>query len=81
MNREKRFFKCLDCGNRTATLLKLPKTSCNTCKSSRWERAGMIRDRKLLDPKASLSIRGDEEKFIGSSKTSVSLNLLVPDDQ
>ncbi|XP_058819028.1 protein MCM10 homolog [Topomyia yanbarensis] len=75
---EKRFFKCADCGNRTATLHRLPKTSCNNCQSSRWERCAMMRDNKGPLLGASLSIRGDEEKFLGSCANSANLNLLVP---
>ncbi|XP_058446256.1 protein MCM10 homolog [Malaya genurostris] len=75
---EKRFFKCADCGNRTVSLHRLPKTSCRNCQSSRWERCAMMRDRNGPLIGASLSIRGDEEKFLGSCANSANLNLLVP---
>ncbi|XP_053691876.1 protein MCM10 homolog [Sabethes cyaneus] len=77
---EKRFFKCADCGNRTVSLHRLPKTSCRNCQSSRWERCAMIRDKKSSQPGAGLSIRGDEEKFLGSCANAANLNLLVPDE-
>ncbi|XP_017043914.2 protein MCM10 homolog [Drosophila ficusphila] len=77
---EKRFFQCKDCGNRTTTVFKLPKQSCKNCKGSRWERAAMIREKKVLTGRESLSVRGDEETFIGSLAGSANLNLLVPDE-
>jgi len=78
---EKRFFQCKDCGNRTATVFKLPKQSCKNCKGSRWERAAMIREKKVLTGRETLSVRGDEETFIGSLAGSANLNLLVPDEE
>lgn len=75
---EKRFFKCGDCGNRTVSLHRLPKTTCKNCQSSRWERCAMIRDRRGPEIGTSLSIRGDEEKFMGSVANTANLNLLVP---
>ncbi|KAI8043040.1 protein MCM10 homolog [Drosophila gunungcola] len=78
---EKRFFQCKDCGNRTITVFKLPKHSCKNCKGSRWERAAMIREKKVLTGRESLSIRGDEETFMGSLAGSANLNLLVPDEE
>ncbi|XP_017082498.2 LOW QUALITY PROTEIN: protein MCM10 homolog [Drosophila eugracilis] len=78
---EKRFFQCKDCGNRTTTVFKLPKQSCKNCKGSRWERAAMIREKKVMTGRESLSIRGDEETFIGSLAGSANLNLLVPDEE
>lgn len=77
---EKRFFKCADCGNRTVSLHRLPKTTCKNCQSSRWERCAMMRDKKGPNIGTALSIRGDEEKFLGSCANSASLNLLVPDE-
>ena len=68
INVKKRFFKCADCKNRTQSLDRLPKESCSKCGGSRWEKAGMIGERKApkLDTEQ-LSIRGNEEKFIGST--------------
>ncbi|XP_017843449.2 protein MCM10 homolog [Drosophila busckii] len=77
---QKRFFQCKDCGNRTTTVFKLPKQSCSSCKSSRWERTAMIRERKVCTGREALSIRGDEEVFLGSVASGASLNLLVPDE-
>ncbi|XP_065358028.1 protein MCM10 homolog [Calliphora vicina] len=77
---EKRFFKCKDCGNRTASVFKLPKVSCKNCQGSRWERCAMIRERKVCDGTEGLSLRGDEELFIGSVAGKANLNLAVPDD-
>lgn len=76
---EKRFFKCADCGNRTITLHRLPKTSCKNCQSSRWERCAMMRERRGPELGISLSIRGDEEKHLGSCANTANLNLLVPE--
>lgn len=76
---EKRFFKCSDCGNRTITLHKIPKISCKNCKSSKWSRTAMMSDRKLTIGNT-LSIRGDEEQYIGNSTANSNINLLVPDD-
>ncbi|XP_055919961.1 protein MCM10 homolog [Eupeodes corollae] len=77
---EKRFYQCKDCGNRTATVHKLPKTSCKNCKGSRWERAAMIRERKVDNGREMLSIRGDEEMFMGTITSKANLNLLVPEE-
>uniref|UniRef100_A0A0K8U4Y0 Protein MCM10 homolog n=3 Tax=Bactrocera latifrons TaxID=174628 RepID=A0A0K8U4Y0_BACLA len=74
----KRFFQCKDCENRTITLFKLPKFSCSNCKGSRWERSAMIRDRKLNDLPIPFSIRGDEEKFLGTTNSKQNVNLLMP---
>lgn len=76
----KRFFKCKDCGNRTATVHKLPKTSCNNCKGSKWERAAMIKERIVGTDRDTLCIRGDEETFLGSLANKGNINLLVPDE-
>lgn len=73
----KRFFKCSDCGNRTVSLQRLPLHSCTKCAGSNWLRAAMIDERKTNVARTSLSLRGDEEKFLGSAQTVASLNLLV----
>lgn len=44
---EKHFFECADSGNRTVSLHKIPKFTCHNCRSSRWERAAMIKDKKV----------------------------------
>ena len=75
----KRFFKCNDCGNRTVSLDKLPKSSCNKCNSSNWKKAAMMDEKKVQIPGAILSLRGGEEKFIGSCMNDGNLNLLVPE--
>lgn len=77
---EKRFFQCKDCGNRTVSVFKLPKVSCKACQGSRWERCAMIRERKVCNGSESLSLRGDEEMFIGSIAGTANLNLAVPED-
>ncbi|XP_075152650.1 minichromosome maintenance 10 homolog [Haematobia irritans] len=77
---EKRFFQCKDCGNRTASVFRLPKTCCSNCQSSRWERCAMIRERKVANGPEALSLRGDEEMFIGTVSGKANLNLAVPDD-
>lgn len=76
---EKRFYECEDCGNRTITLFRIPKTSCTNCQGSRWKRCGMIRDRKDVSVGEHLSIRGDEEVFLGSVSSKGNLNLCVAD--
>ncbi|XP_073826324.1 minichromosome maintenance 10 homolog [Musca autumnalis] len=77
---EKRFFQCKDCGNRTASVFRLPKTCCSNCQGSRWERCAMIRERKVATGAQELSVRGDEEMFIGSISGKANLNLAVPED-
>ncbi|XP_061393242.1 protein MCM10 homolog [Musca vetustissima] len=77
---EKRFFQCKDCGNRTVSVFRLPKTCCSNCNGSRWERCAMIRERKVATGAQELSVRGDEEMFIGSIAGKANLNLAVPDD-
>lgn len=76
---EKRFYECEDCGNRTVTLFRIPKTSCTNCKGSRWKRCGMIRDRSTANVGEHLSIRGDEEVFLGSASSKGNIDLCVPD--
>lgn len=76
---EKRFFKCKDCGNRTISLQRIPKLACKNCQSSRWERTSMMAD-KIVKVGEQLSIRGNEETFIGNISGSANLNLLVPDE-
>ncbi|XP_053664763.1 protein MCM10 homolog [Anopheles marshallii] len=78
---EKRFFRCADCGNRTVSLFRIPKVSCKACQSSRWERCAMMREKRGVQIGDVLSIRGDEEKYLGSlAGASASLNLLVPEE-
>lgn len=73
---EKRFYECEDCGNRTVTLFRIPKISCSNCSGSRWKRTGMIRDKTAIASQQ-LSIRGDEEIFLGSVQNNGNLNLCV----
>ncbi|XP_059057725.1 protein MCM10 homolog [Achroia grisella] len=76
----KRFFKCADCNNRTVALDLIPLHSCGNCNSSRWVKAPMLREKKLITTE-NLSIRGEEETFIGGQvNTGKNINLLVPDD-
>ncbi|XP_049288102.1 protein MCM10 homolog [Anopheles funestus] len=78
---EKRFFRCADCGNRTVSLFRIPKVSCKACQSSRWERCAMMREKRGVQIGDVLSIRGDEEKYLGSlAGACASLNLLVPEE-
>lgn len=76
----KRFFKCADCGNRTVSLNRMPSRSCGKCSSSNWVRAAMMDERKTVIAAETLSIRGAEEKFLGSVVKNSNLNLLVPDE-
>ncbi|KAK0167856.1 hypothetical protein PV327_001711 [Microctonus hyperodae] len=75
----KSFFKCSDCGNRTVSLDRIPSLSCNKCKSSNWVRAAMMDEKKMNISGAVLSIRGGEQKFMGSDVNDTNLNLLVPE--
>ncbi|XP_078090875.1 protein MCM10 homolog isoform X2 [Mustelus asterias] len=65
----KRFFKC-PCGNRAIALTRLPKKSCSHCGLFKWERDGMLKEKK--GPKIGgelLLPRGEEHgKFLSSSK-------------
>ncbi|XP_075622562.1 protein MCM10 homolog isoform X2 [Balearica regulorum gibbericeps] len=65
----KRFFKC-PCGNRAITLDRLPKKPCSTCGLFKWERDGMLKEKK--GPKIggeTLLPRGEEQpKFLNSLK-------------
>ncbi|GAB0175559.1 protein MCM10 [Grus japonensis] len=65
----KRFFKC-PCGNRAITLDRLPKKPCSTCGLFKWERDGMLKEKK--GPKIggeTLLPRGEEQpKFLSSLK-------------
>ncbi|XP_046141775.1 protein MCM10 homolog [Osmia bicornis bicornis] len=75
----KRFFKCTDCGNRTVSLDRIPSHSCIKCSSSNWSRAAMMDERRTNVAVTALSIRGDEETFMGSMTKDANLNLLVPE--
>ncbi|KAM9634319.1 protein MCM10 homolog isoform 3-T3 [Morphnus guianensis] len=65
----KRFFKC-PCGNRATSLDRLPKKPCSTCGLFKWERDGMLKEKK--GPKIAgetLLPRGEEQpKFLNSLK-------------
>ncbi|XP_063537400.1 protein MCM10 homolog [Cydia strobilella] len=77
----KRFFKCLDCNNRTVSLELIPMKSCSNCNSSRWEKAPMLREKKVTSLSEGLSIRGEEESYIGGQiNAGKNINLLVPDN-
>ena len=73
---EKRFFSCKDCKARTVSLDRLPKKTCGRCGGSNWQRAGMISERS--GPKLEnelLSLRGNEEMFLGTTSGTINLNL------
>lgn len=74
---QKRFFECKDCGSRTATVHRMPQMTCKNCQGSCWQRTAMIKDRMAEGGGEKLSIRGDEETFIGSMVTGGNLNLCV----
>ncbi|XP_065201499.1 protein MCM10 homolog isoform X2 [Planococcus citri] len=74
----KRFFKCQNCSNRTISLDIVPLISCKNCGSSKWSRAPMIKE-KICRNSSTLSIRGDEVKFLDSFGQKQNLNLLVPE--
>ncbi|XP_042325569.1 protein MCM10 homolog, partial [Sceloporus undulatus] len=63
----KRFFKC-PCGNRAISLDKLPKKHCSNCGLFKWERDGMLKEKK--GPKIgaeTLLPRGEEQaRFLNS---------------
>ncbi|XP_053319241.1 protein MCM10 homolog [Spea bombifrons] len=65
----KRFFKCA-CGNRTISLDRLPKKNCSNCGLFKWERDGMLKEKR--GPKIggeTLLPRGEEHaKFLNSLK-------------
>lgn len=74
---KKRFFQCSDCGNRTVTVHRMPQMSCKNCQSSRWQRTAMIKERLTERVGEQLSIRGDEEMFLGSLQGNGNINLCV----
>ncbi|XP_074725417.1 protein MCM10 homolog [Strix uralensis] len=65
----KRFFKC-PCGNRAISLHRLPKKPCSACGLFKWERDGMLKEKK--GPKIggeTLLPRGEEQpKFLNTLK-------------
>jgi len=75
----KRFFKCADCGNRTVSLSRMPLHNCGKCNGSNWAKAAMMNEKKIAIAET-LSIRGTEEKFLGSTVKNANLNLLVPNE-
>ncbi|XP_070505125.1 protein MCM10 homolog [Chironomus tepperi] len=75
----KRFYQCTDCKKRTVTLFRIPREPCRHCNSMNWKRTGMIAER-IAYLGEQLSIRGDEEMFIGSA-TKANVNLLVPESE
>ncbi|XP_013928245.1 PREDICTED: protein MCM10 homolog [Thamnophis sirtalis] len=68
-NGVKRFFKCA-CGNRAISLDKLPQKHCSNCGLFKWERDGMLKEKK--GPKIgaeTLLPRGEEHgQFLNSVK-------------
>lgn len=75
----KRFFKCGNCGNRTACLEVVPLKSCANCGSSKWERTAMMKERTVQST-PTLSIRGGEQKFVNSVVTDANIDLMLPLD-
>lgn len=72
----KRFYRCKDCKRRTVCLGRLPNEPCRQCGGSNWERAGMIAERR--GPALAgdtLSIRGNEEKWLGGVAGAPSLSV------
>ncbi|XP_022526967.2 protein MCM10 homolog isoform X1 [Astyanax mexicanus] len=65
----KRFFKC-PCGQRKICLARLPTAACSNCGLFKWERDGMLKEKK--GPKIGgelLLTRGEEQpKFLNSMK-------------
>ncbi|XP_062374631.1 protein MCM10 homolog [Sardina pilchardus] len=65
----KRFFKC-PCGQRKISLARIPNMACSNCGQFKWERDGMLKEKK--GPKIGgelLMPRGDEQpKFLNSMK-------------
>lgn len=61
----KRFFRCKDCSQRTATFCKVPAYSCRKCNGSNFERTSMGKPKPgpVLDSEK-LLIRGEEMKFL-----------------
>ena len=78
-NAVKRFFKCSGCGNRKAVLNIIPTKPCNNCNCTKWERTGMMPEKKVQAMHV-LSIRGGEQKFMNSVVNEANLNLMVPDE-
>ncbi|KAG8223513.1 hypothetical protein J437_LFUL002563 [Ladona fulva] len=79
VNGMKRFFKCHDCGNRTISLELFPTKPCQKCGGAHWEKTAMMREKKgPALPSEKLSIRGNEEAYIGTVNDG-NLNLLVPE--
>lgn len=75
----KRFFSCGNCGNRTVTLEIFPMQPCKNCNGTKWERTGMMKEKKVTKIHT-LSIRGGEQTFVNSVAINSNLNLMVPDD-
>jgi len=73
---KKRFFVCKKCKNRTAVVAdKYPTEVCKKCGKVAWERCSMHKEKS--GPKLAsetLSLRGDEMKFLGSLEQKVFLN-------
>lgn len=81
MDAEKRFFKCNNCGNRTTSLHRLPKFPCSKCDGQSWAKTGMMKEKTVTLNSEKLSVRGDEEMYIGgASSKDINLDLHVADD-
>ena len=77
----KRFWKCGKCSYRTVTLELVPLVSCKNCGGSKWERTSLMPEKGPNLNVEPLSLRGFEEKFIGSTiGRKANLNLLVPEE-
>lgn len=75
----KRFYQCNDCKTRTVTLFKIPRDPCKSCRSRNYKRTGMMPTKEAYVGEM-LSLRGDEELFIGGA-SNVNINLLVPESE
>ncbi|KAK6640695.1 hypothetical protein RUM44_012392 [Polyplax serrata] len=75
----KRFWKCAKCSARTVSLELVPVHPCKTCGNSSWEKTSMMPEKGPNLTVEPLSIRGMEEKFIGSVAKNANLNLMVPE--
>jgi len=74
----KRFFECNNCKTRSVTLFRYPRIPCSGCNNNSYKRTGMMKTREAYVGEA-LSIRGDEEMFVGGA-SKINTNLLVPTD-
>lgn len=72
----KRFFKCKQCKKRSESFDKIHTQPCKDCGNTTFDRVSMLKERKGPQLESEqLSIRGNEQKYLGSLQSKSYLNV------